>query len=68
MTRRLPATRAAIRTAILAAQEAGLRVTGVRPDGTVMTAAGPPPDFSGAPLTPDMKPRDAREKLGIGRG
>lgn len=65
MTRRLPATRAAIRTAIMAAQEAGLRVTGVRPDGTVLTA----PDLSEAPLlTLDPKPRDAREKLGIGRG
>lgn len=68
MNRRLPATRAAIRTAILAAREAGLRVTGVRPDGTVLTAPDLP-EFAATPLlTPDPKPRDAREKLGIRRG
>lgn len=33
MTAKLPFTQASVRRAIAAAQQAGLRVTGVRPDG-----------------------------------
>lgn len=66
MTRQNPYTQRAIERAIRAALSAGLTVTGVRPDGTVLTEPGkispaPPP----TPLTPSPKPRDAREKLGV---
>jgi hypothetical protein len=37
MTRALPFTKASVRRAIAAAQAAGLRVTGIGPDGTVLT-------------------------------
>jgi hypothetical protein len=40
MTRPLPFTEASVRRAILAARKAGLRVTGIRPDGTVMVSDG----------------------------
>jgi hypothetical protein len=57
-----PYTQRAIERAIKAALGAGLRVVGVRPDGTVLTeAAGETP---AAPLTVPRKPRDAREKFG----
>jgi hypothetical protein len=36
MTRAIPFTRARLRRAIKAAQEAGLRVTGIRSDGTLV--------------------------------
>jgi hypothetical protein len=36
MTRPLPFTKAGLRRAIEAAREAGLRVTGIRPDGTLI--------------------------------
>ena len=36
MTARAQATKAQIRRAIAAAQERGLRVTGIRPDGTIV--------------------------------
>jgi len=42
----------------------------VRPDGTVLTdslAADNAPRTPSPPLTPGLKPRDAREKLGAGR-
>lgn len=64
MTRQNPYTQAAITRAIKAAMKAGLLVTGVRPDGTVLTESprNPPPrDFGG--LTAPPKLRDAREKL-----
>lgn len=37
MTRPLTFTKASVRRAIAAAQAAGLRVTGIGPDGTVLT-------------------------------
>lgn len=37
MTKPLPFTQAGLRRAILAAQSVGLRVVGIRPDGTVLT-------------------------------
>ena len=36
MTRALPFTEASLRRAISAARKAGLRVTGIRPDGTII--------------------------------
>jgi hypothetical protein len=36
MTRRLPFTEYSLRRAIAAAQKAGLRITGIRPDGTLI--------------------------------
>lgn len=40
MTARLPFTQASVKRAIAAAHKAGLRVTGIRPDGTVMVQDG----------------------------
>lgn len=40
MTARLPFTQAAIRRAIAAAEKAGYRVGGVKPDGTVLVYSG----------------------------
>jgi hypothetical protein len=37
VTKPLPFTQASVRRAIRAAQSAGLRVVGIRPDGTVLT-------------------------------
>lgn len=68
--RQNPYTQRAIERAIKAALAAGLRVVGVQPDGTVLTdgmAADSAPRTLSPPLTPGMKPRDAREKLGVGR-
>lgn len=66
MTRQNPYTQRAIERAIKAAIAAGLRVTGVKPDGTVLTEArdklsGP----DGPVLTASPPLRDAREKLGV---
>jgi hypothetical protein len=60
-----PFTRAAITRAIKAAQAAGLKIVGVRPDGTVLTEASNEAPVSGR-LTEPHKARDAREKLGVG--
>jgi hypothetical protein len=66
MTRQNPYTQRAIERAIRAAMAAGLRVTGVLPDGTVLTETrdkapcGPAPALTGKPAL-----RDAREKLGV---
>jgi hypothetical protein len=64
MTRENPYTQRAIERAIKAALASGLRVVGVRPDGTVLTETredGPAgPDN---PLTGRSRLRDAREKL-----
>jgi hypothetical protein len=64
MNRQNPYTQRQIERAIRAALGAGLTVTGVRPDGTVLTEK---PDkwavAAGPPLTPHPKLRDAREKL-----
>jgi hypothetical protein len=43
MTARLPFTQARIERAIKAAQKLGLRVTGIRPDGTVLVQEGDAP-------------------------
>lgn len=40
MTRALPFTQASLRRAIEAARKAGLRVTGIRPDGTLVVDGG----------------------------
>jgi hypothetical protein len=61
-----PYTQRAIERAIKAALAAGLRVTGVQPDGTVLTEARENAAGAGrAPLTAQPKLRDAREKLGV---
>jgi len=66
MTRQNPYTQRAIERAIKAALGAGLRVVGVRPDGTVLTEAREnAPAMPSAPLTGQPKLRDAREKLGV---
>jgi hypothetical protein len=41
MTRTIPFTKACLRRAIQAAREAGLRVTGIRPDGTLIVDDSP---------------------------
>ncbi|MDP1866959.1 MAG: hypothetical protein Q8L13_11550 [Bradyrhizobium sp.] len=66
MARQNTYTQRAIERAIRAALAAGLRVTGVQPDGTVLTGArenGQAQPAAG--LTPKPRLRDAREKLGV---
>jgi hypothetical protein len=41
MTRAIPFTKARLRRAIEAARESGLRVTGIRPDGTLIVDENP---------------------------
>jgi hypothetical protein len=66
MSRQNPYTQRAIERAIKAAMSAGLAVTGVRPDGTVLTESRENrPKTPETGLTPPSKPRDAREKLGV---
>ena len=66
MTRQNPYTKRAIRRAIEAALAAGLRVTGILPDGTVLTDGRENPAASAqSTLTGKPKLRDAREKLGV---
>ena len=66
MTRQNPYTQRAIERAIKAALGAGLRVVGVRPDGTVLTETREnAPAAPKVPLTGEPKLRDAREKLGV---
>jgi hypothetical protein len=43
MTTRLPFTQAKVTRAIAAAKKAGLRVVGIRPDGTVLVQEGDAP-------------------------
>lgn len=65
MTRQNPYTQRQIQRAIKAARAEGLKVTGVKLDGTILTeenCASPRP----APLTGPKKARDAREKLRVG--
>ena len=60
-------TQAAITRAIRAALNAGLVVTGVRPDGTVLTEmVDKQMPRQDGDLTAGQKPRDAREKLFAG--
>lgn len=62
--RQNPYTQAAITRAIKAALKAGLKVTGVRPDGTVLTdTADNDQGHARVGLTPAPKLRDARERL-----
>lgn len=49
MTVRLPFTKASLERAIAAARKAGLHVTGIRPDGTLVVQDGEAPV---APLEP----------------
>lgn len=66
MSRRNPYTQRMIERAIKAAMSAGLVVTGVRPDGTVLTESRENRPAARSPgLTAPAKPRDAREKLGV---
>jgi hypothetical protein len=53
MTKAVSFTRASVRRAIEAARKAGLRVTAIRPDGTVVVNDGENPLDSVAPLAPD---------------
>lgn len=43
MSRAIPFTQAKVSRAIAAAKKAGLRVTGIRPDGTVLVQEGDTP-------------------------
>ena len=64
-SRQNPYTQRAIERAIRAAMAAGLKVIGVRPDGTVLTdGRDVPTPHPAAGLTDRPKLRDAREKLG----
>ena len=64
--RQNPYTQRAILRAIRAAEAAGLRVTGIQSDGTVLVQAREnTPADSAQGLTPKPKLRDAREKLGV---
>ena len=58
--KRNPYTQRQIERAIKAAMACGLRVVGVRPDGTVLTEAG-------TASVPEPKLVDARVKLGVSR-
>lgn len=49
MTKPIPFTQAAVKRAIAAAQRSGLRVVGIKSDGTVMVDSGETPH----PLIPD---------------
>lgn len=60
MTRPARATTAEIKRAIRAAQDAGLRVVGIRPDGFVVTD----PEYL-PPLIPADEPADTTEDLEI---
>jgi hypothetical protein len=53
MSRALPFTQAGLQRAIKAARKAGLQVTGIRADGTLIVKEGdnPPPDI--APVASD---------------
>jgi hypothetical protein len=66
MTKPLPLTQAGVRRAIRAAQSAGLRVVGIRPDGTVLTQAA---SELTAPLelTADLEQDGERSERGTSR-
>jgi beta-phosphoglucomutase-like phosphatase (HAD superfamily) len=65
MSRQNPYTKRAIERTIKAALSAGLKVIGVRPDGTVLTdGRDKSVAVAGTALTDLPKLRDAREKLG----
>jgi len=58
-----PYTQKAYERRIKAARAAGLRVVGLKPDGTIITE-DKPVTGTASPLTDQPKLRDAREKLG----
>jgi len=53
MTRALPFTQASLKCAINAARKAGLRVTGIRADGTLIVNDGDNPALDIAPVASD---------------
>jgi hypothetical protein len=53
MTQAIPFTKARLRRAIEAAREAGLRVTGIRPDGTLLLNDGDNLPRGGVQLPPE---------------
>jgi hypothetical protein len=53
MTRALPFTQASLRRAIAAARKEGLRVRGIRPDGTLILDTGDDPAEAIVSLAPD---------------
>lgn len=65
MTRQNPYTQRQYERLIKAAQRCGLKVVGVKADGTVLTEENSASAPAGA-LTGERKPRDAREKLRVG--
>jgi hypothetical protein len=58
MTRALPFTQASLQCAIKAARKAGLNVTGIRPDGTLIVNAGDKSIDAVVPLVSDGQPRE----------
>jgi hypothetical protein len=58
MTRALPFTQAGLQRAIRAARKAGLRVTGIRADGTLIVNDGDNPVLDIAPVAPDSDTAD----------
>lgn len=56
MTRALPFTEHSLRRAIAAARKAGLRVKGIRPDGTLIVADGDNPADGVAEFAPATQP------------
>jgi hypothetical protein len=56
LTRAIPFTQASLQRAINAARKAGLRVTGIRPDGTVLLEEGdnPQPDDKAIEQEPEV--------------
>jgi hypothetical protein len=66
MTQRLPFTQASLRRVIAAARKEGLRVAGIRPDGTLITVnAGENPaiDVAGLAPTAESAPRSKWEDV-----
>jgi hypothetical protein len=59
MTRALPFTEASLRRAITAARKAGLHVTGIRPDGTLIVIDGDNSTNEIVRLAPDGQPTAA---------
>jgi len=59
MTRALPFTEASLRRAIAAARKSGLRVTGIRPDGTLIVIDGDNLQDEVVGLAPDWQPKSA---------
>lgn len=54
MTKPVPFTQAGLKRAIAAARRSGLRVTGIRPDGTLLVDDGDNTDKSTEPPAPSI--------------